>query len=171
MKERLSQAEWEDLSADLDGELDVDAAARVAARLAADPVWAQARRELQALDEALNLVDVPPAPEGLAERICANVRSPSRAIRLVRWLAPLAAAAVVLAVLAYRDMTQPKPPGNSEAAATPAGKMLKQADAALAGLPDEDRLAVEAMDFFKNYDVLDNFETLQAIDRLESQES
>jgi anti-sigma factor RsiW len=165
----LSQADLDELSAYLDGELDVDAAARVAALLATDDAWAQARADLQALSEAMDAYDVPPVPAGLADRICAAARPTSPVIRLVKWLAPVAAAAgVVLAVMAWQNTNKPQVP-NDGGMASVGGKLIQQANEAEGDMPEQDRLAVEGMNIFKNYEVLDNFETLQAIDRLESQ--
>lgn len=166
MEARLTQTELEELSAWLDGELPPAEAAIVAQRVRQDPVWTRAQAELAALDAALNVCTVPAAPEGLADRIRENVRRHrgGRIIRIVKYLAPAAAAAaIVLAVVIWQS--------GLRTGTTPAGGngTIGQVDAALKGMNDEDKLAVEAMDFFKNYDVLDNFETLQAIDKLESQ--
>lgn len=165
MKTSLTQSEFEQLSAWIDGELSPADDAAVAALVQNDPAWASARAGLSELDAALDSCDVPAAPAGLAQRICDNVRRQSRRSRIIRiakYFAPAAAAAaVVLAVVLWQG--GPKP------ATSPAGGVIAQADKALKGMNEEDKLAVEAMDFFKDYDVLENYETLQAIDKLESQ--
>ena len=168
MNRPLSQPDLDELSAYLDGELDVDASARVAAKLANDDAWARARTQLLALIAAMDAYDVPPAPAGLADRICAATKPASPVIRLVKWLSPVAAAAaVVLAVLAWHNANTPQGPNGG--VPSPVSKLIQQANEVEGNMPDQDRLAVEGMNFFKNYEVLENFETLQAIDRLESQ--
>lgn len=169
MKAGLTQSEFEELSAYLDGELDSQAADRAARRIELEPAWAQAFARLRAVDAALDGYSVP-APSGdLAERICANVRqAQATKARIVRWLAPLAAAAaIVLAVLAYQSLkSMSSPSAPSPVAVDP----QQPIDEALAGLDQPDRFAVENMDFFRDYEVLENYDTLQAIDKLEQGE-
>ena len=155
MKRALEQSELEDLGAYLDGELAPEQAQRVQQLLAQDPAWQEAAGRLKSLDEALGLYDVPACDNGLSERIIANVRKAGRvspAIRIIRWVAPLAAAAaIVLAVLIGNPWQTTK--------MTPS-----------AG-PSLETFTVENLDFFKDYNVLCNYDTLQALDDLDSQNS
>jgi hypothetical protein len=72
-------------------------------------------------------------------------------LRIVRYAAPLAAAAaVVLAVVLWHNKPDPTSTGPLVA--------VTQVD---------DEVVVENLDFFKDFQVVDNYQTLQAIDDLE----
>jgi len=156
----LDQSEREDLSAFLDGELPSQRAAEVEALIRSDPRWAAAQRELKALDAALDGCTVPPAPADLAGRIIRRSRKLGRprplVIPLVRWIAPVAAAAA--AVILATVLVLPHDGGRS-----PGGP--------LADVPKADRFVVENLSFFRDYEVIENLETLQAIERLDDQDS
>lgn len=154
--QRLTQADFEDLSAWLDGELDGERSARVAALVGADPVWRRARAELTALGVALDAYTVPDAPADLAERILRRVAAQSRrlpvVIRLARWLAPAAAAAgIVLAARVFYPPPAAVPPSRAEAEAIVRDNfgLMKQ--------------------YVEDREVVVNLETLEAIAELEAQ--
>ncbi|HUT60857.1 MAG TPA: hypothetical protein VNA25_23670 [Phycisphaerae bacterium] len=195
MDERLSQTEFEDLSAYLDGELTGEALRRVEAKLAGDAEWQRALRRLQALDRAIGVYNPPGAPADLAARVIdavARARRPApQAIRIARWLIPAAAAAaIILGVLIYKGLTGPETevkPGRPTAKAVPVvvpenasisaeELAMEHADflhqsfvAAVEKDRREERFTVENLDFFRDYDVLSNIETIEAIDALENQ--
>ena len=158
--QNLTESEFEDLSAWLDGELPADRAADVAERVRSDPAWRRAHEELAALDEALTACGAPAAPGDLAERIIRRTRRERarRPWRVARWLAPIAAVAaaavIALFVRAHRTPQPPAPLSGSEVV-----------DAQLKDVPKADRFVVEHLDFFADYPVLVNLETIEAIDR------
>jgi len=162
VREPMDQSELEDLSAFLDGELPPQRAAEVEALIRSDPRWAAAQRELNALDAILDAYAAPPAPADLAGRIIRRSRKLGRpkplVIRLVRWIAPAAAAAAVILIAAValrrgptRTQVSPKD--------------------ALADVPKADRFVVENLSFFRDYEVIENLETLKAIERLDDKDS
>ncbi len=161
MTRRLEQREIEDLSAWLDGELAPQEAHRLEQAVAGDAALAEARRELQKLDELLEAYTVPAPADDLADRVASGVRRARRqavVIRLARWLVPAAAAAAVIiaAVLMNLAGTGEPPSG------TPA-PIVK----APTPVPSPAPVAAAAVSFFENYDVLVNMDTLEAIDRIE----
>jgi anti-sigma factor RsiW len=163
----LTQLEFEDLSAYLDGELDARRAAEVRARVESDPAWRGVHAQLQAVDAAMDAYAAPPAPADLPERVLAYVNreaSQPVVIRLVRWAAPLAAAAAVLvaAGLLYRHLTaSPGAPGNAvRTAPAPAAENNQAVES----------LVRDNLDFFKDLDVVANLDTLQEMDRMEGVE-
>lgn len=170
--ERLTQSDFDDLSAYLDGELAGPRAQQVRQLLATDATWQQAHRHLVELNGALDAFAAPALPAGLADRIIAKAHETARprtVIRLVRWLAPAAAAAAILvAVLVLQQHKGPQ--------GTQADRQVAQTDThttptgtdPLHGVATEDRFVVENLDFFCNYDVAANLETLEAIDHAQN---
>jgi len=171
VKQRFEQSDFEDLIAYMDGELGEPRRSEVARLVEADPVWREELRAMQAVDGALDMLEVPAVPAGLAGRICAGVRQAHKPLvpKFVRWLAPVAAAAtVVLAIVIYQHQaTRPVAP-QPVVVHVDNATIQPVAVNPLAGLADDDQLAVEGKDFFDNYEVVNNFETIQAIDRLEA---
>ncbi len=165
--ERLGQSDFEDLSAFVDGELPDDTARRVERLVVDDPAWREARRQLQAVDEMLDLWRAPAPPADLARRISRQVRlSGHRSpvwVRVVRIAAPLAAAAaVLLAVMLTRAPQTSQPEGRNVAVQAQPLPKVPAGDSLVA-----DALAADNLDFFQDYDVLSDYETLEALDRLE----
>ena len=160
------QHEFDDLSALLDGELPPERAAEIEALVRSDQRWRAAWLELKAVDAALDDYPVPAAPADLAGRIVAAARRLRRSrpivIRIARWAAPLAAAAaaVILAVALISRTPQDPVSGTTIAKDSPKADPLK-------GLDGEDRFVVANLSFFKDIGVLENLETLNAIERLE----
>ena len=153
----LRQSEVEDLSAHVNGELKPDRAAEVERLIAAGPASRKAHQQMLATDALLDAYTVPEAPADLAERIVRAARRRGRprsvAMRVVRVALPLAAAAaVVLAVV-----TRLNPPVVERT--TPPPETAKR---------EVDRLIKDNLDFFEDYDVVANLETLEAIERLEA---
>ena len=168
MIRELTQSEMEQLNAWLDGELEAAEASRVEAMIASDAAWAQAAKELQSLDDMLGGYTVPAAPVDLAGRIIAAARREPPAgqwtIRLVKYLAPLAAAAAVLILyVAFHHPVETNLPGPDQVANSKSQQEL-------------DSVIVEHLGFFKQYDSVEKAShndtiaddaTLQAIDQLE----
>ena len=171
MKRELKRSEFEDLSAWYDGELAGQRKGRVENLVATDALWGREYERLSRLDGLLDCCTIPadrraatgPVDADLAERIIRNVRGAVRPRPLlVRMLAAggagLAAAAAILVVVL---LAEPAGPPEHKPAAVVASR-LKDVAA-------EDRFIVENLEFFENLHVLSNYESLEAIDRLESQ--
>jgi len=162
MKDDIRQQDFDDLSAWLDGRLDDRRAEEMRRVVESDRDLREACRQLRRLNELLDAYEAPPAPAGLAERIVANVRRAGRRsapVRLLRWLAPAAAAAAVIIAVALawnRRRTVPEPKGTPQVA----GQMLTRTVAP--------KPTVKAS-FFADFEILENFETLQAIEDLETE--
>jgi len=174
MREKLTQQDFEALTAWLDGELAGQDAGRVERLVREDAAWraeANAQRRLEAILAEAD--ELPPVPADLAERVLAHVRRQTRrppmVIRLARRLAPVAAAAAVLiAVMVWRPWSRP---GGTDVGPPVAEKKLPAA---------EEEFVAENVDFFRNYEVCDvmasnadviDMATLEAIDDLERNKS
>ncbi len=98
MDEKLTQSEFEDLCAWLDGELDSQRADEIAKLVESDPAWAQACRELRSLNGTLNAWAAPALPDDLARRIARNAKRPvlSPWNKITRWATTTAAAAAIV---------------------------------------------------------------------------
>lgn len=110
----LSENEFEQLSAWHDGELDPAEAEVVARKVAHEPAWSEANRQMLALEKVLDRDPAPGVPDDLATRICTAARQAPREhriLRLARWLAPAAAAAAVLLVLTVFHQPHSQDPG------------------------------------------------------------
>jgi len=176
MKRQPGQSELEDLSAYLDGELSPDRKAQVEALLLREPAWRAELAQLKAVDAALDAQVAPPAPADLPERVIGYVRRAQRHGRLVKRLrvAGAVAAAIVLIAAALGRYVRPRtapPPTRTADARAVQGNSAKQAEAeleeTLRDVAGTDRFVVENIDFFRDFDVLVNYETLEAIDRLQ----
>ncbi len=157
MDTKLQQTDFDDLSAHLDGELPPTDAQRVEQMIRDDATWRQAYTMLQAMSAAMDAYDVPAAPAGLADRIKNNIRAQQRPVvlRLVRWLAPTAAAAAVLIAATFVYKVLPTGGGTlAKLEPTPAPKI-------------DDAFIVENLEFFRDMDVLNNMETIEAIQNAE----
>ena len=167
----MTESDFEDLSAYLDGRLTPERAARVERLIASDSAWQEAWRRLQAVDEALGSVTIPPAPADLPDRIIASVRGAGHRRRwtwLVRIGVPLAAAAAVLIVaLILADNRDVEPAGAPPSGIARHAESPAPADDGRQSAGQDDALIVEYLDFFRDIDVLENYETLEAIERLE----
>lgn len=102
----LTKTQREDLSAWLDGELPAPRADEVANLVASDPAWKQAHAELTRLDGLLDAWQAPAMPVDLPDRILDRAHRPN-VLRIARWLAPAAAAAMlaVAGLAVYRAQT------------------------------------------------------------------
>ena len=165
MTGELGQSDFEDLSAYLDGELGPQRTAEIARLIAEDATWRDAHRQLAAIDAAMDAYEVPAPPEGLADRVVARVRRKARrplVLRVIGWLAPAAAAAaIILVVLAVMNRPDAAPVAG-ELVTSPALQAVPQAERA-----DVENMIVENLGFFRDYEVIAQFETLEAIDHLE----
>lgn len=169
MSTRLTQLDFENLSAYLDGELGGDLRAEVEQRIVADPAWRKAYAELASIEKSLDAYAAPAADADLAARILAGVRQAEhRAMgwRVAKWLAGAAAAAACITlgfVLFTRPDVKPTPAMASvEVNKSTAYKQVSPADRA-----QVETLIVENLGFFKNIDVAQDFETLKAVEQLE----
>jgi anti-sigma factor RsiW len=166
VNKQLWQSELEDLSAFIDGELPDERAAEVQRLVDAEPAWQAAWQDMTAVDAAMDAYDAPAAPPDLAARISASVRqaAPARS-PLVYWLAPLAAAAaIVLAVLVYHSIT-----GQQTGNGTGPIVNVTPSPAPVDEAREVDQFASENFDFVKELDVLNNFDTIKAIDKVEEE--
>lgn len=160
--QEMQQDDFDDLSAYVDGELSLADAQRVEQKIRDDEAWGRAYAELQALSSAMDAFEAPAAPAGLAERIKKNIRAQERpaVLRLVKWLAPAAAAAAVLiaATLVYKAQTHATNPGPVAQALPTAAPAVQKVD---------DAFIVENLEFFRDLDVLNNMETIEAVQSAE----
>ena len=173
MNGKLGQSDTDDLSAWLDGEAPADRAAEVERLIRDDETWRQAHREMLAVDAALDSYTVPAASPDLAERILAGVHRQagrSKVLRIAAWLGPVAAAAAILLVafLVLQGPDKPLAPDPRTA------RTELERSEAFQGVPNVERAALEEetirhLSFLRDYDVAEEFETLEAIERLESQ--
>ena len=142
---QLEPMDFEDLSAYFDGELPPQRRARIESMLRTDPAWRKAHEQIKAIDSALEACRAPAAPAGLAERIRREVRRAGRPLvtRFEKWLAAAsaAAAAIILALMLLHGPAAPPSPQQTV-----------------------EYFARENLDFFQDYNVVADFETLEAID-------
>ena len=179
MIRELTQSEMEQLNAWLDGELEAAEASQVEAMIASDAAWAQAARELQSLDNLLGEYTVPAAPVELAGRIIEAARreqpTSQWTIRLVKYLAPVAAAAAVLIAIWHYGVTSNQVSSNNPGVAATNSPRANQV-ANNKSQQELDNVIVEHLPFFKQYesaekvshnDAVVDDATLQALDQLE----
>jgi anti-sigma factor RsiW len=177
----LTASELETLSAYMDGELPAGSAAEVARGIEADAAWRQMRRDFQDVESLLDDYTAPPASAELTGRIMSAVRRHARrrqVLRVVSWLAPAAAAAAILliglAVFGGGDwLSQPQ--------AHPIVNKPVNIERELAGstafkaVPVDQRPALQEeiirhLNFFRDYEVVADLETLEAIEQLDSED-
>jgi hypothetical protein len=172
MDAKLTQQDFEQLSAFLDGELGEADQARAEERLAADGAWRRARARLEALDRALDAYAVPAAPAGLVGRILRKTTRQRAAVRWAwprwRYLAPLAAAAaLVAALLVYHALRQPAGQGpnlvNSQGPIDPSPLPEDTRAFEEPRLAELDVLVEDNLDFFRDLGVVNNLDTIEAI--------
>lgn len=162
----LTQDDFDDLSALLDGELSPRRAGEVEGLVQSDPHWRAAWVELQAVDEALDAYGVPPAPRDLPERIIAAARRLGRTrpvvLRIARWAGPVAAAAAAV-VIAVALASRTTPPTKTDQITAKAPAETDPLD----GLDEQDRFVVANLPFIKVLGVLGEWDTLKAIEQLD----
>jgi anti-sigma factor RsiW len=151
----LTQQDRQDISALLDGELAPARADEVRRLIEADTAWRAAYDELRELDALLDNWQVAPPPADLNSRILAALGAPAGAT-LRRWLAAGAAVAASIVLAAAVWLQLPASP------TAPVGAQQAQQDSA-----EVDALIAENVEFFQAYEVVANFETLQAIEKVE----
>ncbi len=113
MNNKLTESEFEDLSAWLDGELDSVRAAEVAQLVENDPAWTKACHELRNLDNSLDAWPVPAVPEKLARYIITDAKIPPRSTlnRILHWATPAAAAAALIMGILLHFSSMPQNTG------------------------------------------------------------
>ncbi len=179
----LTQSEIEDLSAYMDGELPADQAAAVDHSLKINPAWRETRRDFQEVDGLLDCYTAPPVSAELTGRIMSAVTKHARrrqVWRAVSWFAPAtAAAAIVLIGLAVfssgwlNTQQMPVAAGGDPAHVVTIEPELASSSA-FDAVPTEQRPALQEeiirnLEFFRDYEVVADFETLKAIEQLDSQ--
>ena len=181
MEEKLTQIDLEDLSAYMDGELDGAARSRIGELVRTSAAWRDALARLQAVDVAMEAYVVPAAPEGLADRVLRKTSHAHRTVLLprppLRWLAPLAAAAAIIAAfLIFQSLSRPAR-NKSNFVVTPQHRVMPSpapnADEQLPDMDDEeaypevdlavDNFAEDNLDFLRDMGVVNNLETIEAI--------
>jgi anti-sigma factor RsiW len=176
MEERISQTDFEELSAYMDGELTEPTLSRVKGLLETSPAWAKALERLQAVDRAMEAYAAPAAPADLAGRVLRKTtRAPAMARPSLRWVVPLtAAAAIVVAVLVYGAMNRPTK--RKSGVVTPVVNKVPppvagQNNTVAPDVDDEEEYPEVAetfvedhLDFFRDMGVINNLDTIEAID-------
>lgn len=159
----INSSELAELSAYLDGELSSQRAEEISRLLEQDDALAAAAGQLRAVDGALDLLEVPPAAADLADRIVAAVEAERRAavVKLAKYLAPLAAAAVFVAALSFWQPFSHKPATSGSA------PVAESAQAVPADGKAVEEFARDNLDFFQDYEVVANYETIEAMDALD----
>ena len=156
-------ADFVDLSAHADGQLDAERAAAVEELIRTDAVWGNQWNRLEAVDRALDAYDVPAPPAGLTGRVLAGVYYRVRGRKLVfRLLVPLAGAAAAAAIILVALIV-----GSGEAT-SPASNGPQLVEKNPVSQPDDvEQAIIEHLDMVRDLNVLENYETLEAIERLE----
>jgi len=180
----LTESEIEDLSAYLDGELQPERIAAVERGLQTDVAWRETQRDFDEVDSLLDCCTVPAASAELTGRIMSAVQKHARrhnALRLASWLVPAAAAAAMLlvglAVFSSGWLDRPETPiaGGDQGTNTAIVEPELAQSAAFQAVPAEQRPALQDeiirnLTFFNDYEVVADFETLQAIEQLDSED-
>ena len=148
------QFDIEQLVAWMDGELPASEAQVVAERVQADPDWQATYADFRAVDAALEMLATPAASEGLTERIVRAAHRREMSGRVVRILAPLAAAAaIVVAVWLGSYLGRTAPPTGVE------GLIAKT----LRDVPKQDRFLVQNLPLFQNYREILSYEQVRSV--------
>jgi len=172
------QADVEELSAWMDGELPSQRAERVAGLVRTDPRWRTACEQFRAVDRALEALTTPRPRRELTDAIVRAARRGQATRRVLRVAAPLAAAAaIVVAVLATRPWRTGRP---ARPTPTPAMSALEKTIAeGLPGVRQEDRYLVLNLPMFEQLPEVETFtdvrevadaETLAALAGMEAAE-
>ena len=182
MEEKLTQTDLENLSAYMDGELADTERSRIGELVRTSAAWKDALARLQAVDRALEAYVVPAAREGLADRVLRRTSHAHRAALLpkapLRWLAPLAAAAAILAAFLIFQAANRQVRRNPNIAGHQRNVLVTpsptpQASDQSPGMDNEEdypdlNLAVEDfaednLDFLRDMGVVNNLDTIEAI--------
>jgi hypothetical protein len=119
---------------------------------------------------------VPGGVDGLDERVIARTRRAARraaVLRVAAWAVPAAAAAaIVLVVVAAFSQPGKVRSGDPAVAGVAPAELVKSK--AYQGVPQAERpqldeVIINHLSFFRDYEVAEDFETLQAIEKLEKQ--
>jgi len=181
MEDKLTQTDLEDLSAYMDGELESAARSRIGELVRTSAAWQDALARLQAVDRALEAYVVPAAPEGLADRVLR--KTSHRALRAVhlprtplRWLAPLAAAAAIIAAFLIFQSVSRQARNKPNSVVTPHKVTPAPTPQASEQPPDMDNepaypdvdvavenFAEDNLDFLRDMGVVNNLDTIEAI--------
>lgn len=159
-RQNLTPEDWQDLNAWLDGELDNARNQEIQQKVRNCPTWARAFRELQRVDEIVEEWQAPAPSPSLESRIIYATRRRAGILKVVRYFVPLAAAAAVVIVALLSYVAYTFTPGQSR---EPASLVTQAPDSPRV----DDSFIVENLDFISTYDVVINFETLQAIEKIE----
>ncbi len=154
------QADIEDLSAWMDGELSAPDARRVAGLVRTDAGWRAAYEQFQAVDEALEGVSAPRAGRPLADEIVRAAHRRRLVRRVIRFAAPVAAAAaVLLAVWLARQPAGPQPVQPQERLTS----IEKQFAGNLPGVPPQEWFLVLKLPMFENLPEIETYQQVRDV--------
>ena len=159
----------------MDGELSGQDARRVAELVETDPDWRADFEQFRAVGQLTGLLEPARPRRDLTDGIVRSAtRRKGRLVRVVRIVAPLAAAACI--ILAVRLGS---PPPKSVTEGPPAVGVEAQIAAILKDVLPEDRFIVRNLPLFRNYDEVSQYqqvrdladaETLSALAEMENEE-
>jgi anti-sigma factor RsiW len=169
-RDKLSAEQYELVSAYLDGALSEAQSAELARRITDDPAWAAAAADFRRLDSLLDTWPAPPLQRDLTDAILAQAHARRKLPGWVGALAPLAAAAAIAVAAWAWHLAGPATPG-APAGGVVAGandNLPPEAREVVSRIDPADQFVVENLDLLQDYTVLEDFATLQAIDRLQA---
>ena len=161
---RLKQSDYDDLSAYVDGELHSARHAEVERLVRTDLTWQGEMEEIRRLNEVMAALDVPLAADDLPERIISTVHQRVHAkhwawaMRLGASIGVAAAAAVVIVAIILTNKT-------TNVSTTP--PLVPVASTTSQITEQNDKQIIETLDFYRDFEILENYETIEAIERLE----
>ena len=167
------QLDIEDLVAWMDGELSGDDARRVARLVETDPAWRADFEQFRAVDRLTGLLEPATPVRDLTDRIVRSAYRRRRLARVVKIVAPLAAAACIILALRFGGPA-PKPKTEGQ---RPAVGMSAKIAVILKDVPVEDRFIVRNLPLFRNYQKVTQYqqvcdladaETLSALAEMEN---
>ncbi len=176
------QLDIEDLIAWMDGELSGDDARRVARLVETDPHWQADFKQFRAVDHLTGLIEPARPGRDLTDRIVRSAHQSGRQVyrrrrlvRVVKIVAPLAAAACIILALWFGGPA-PKPKTEGQ---PPAVGVTAEIAAILKDVPQADRFIVQNLPLFRNYQKVTQYqqvcdladaETLSALTEMENEE-
>lgn len=161
---KLKQSDYDDLSAYVDGELHSARHAEVERLVRTDLAWQGEMEKIRKLNEVMGALEVPAPADDLPERIISNVHQRIHAkhwawaMRLGASIGVAAAAAVVIVAIILTNKT-------TNVSTTPS--LVPEAPTASQTAGQNDKQIIETLDFYRDFEILENYETIEAIERLE----
>ena len=163
------QNDFEDLSAFADGELDASRAAEIDRLIQTDPQWQRAMGRLGDLDRALDAMSAPTMDPALPDRIIGSIHRRIRRGRLA-WTARIgaalaaAAAIAIVALVVLEHLSSRHQPVDVDHD-TP---LVSDENAGKQTASKDEELIIQHLDFYRDMEVVENYETLEAIESLEA---